>query len=66
MVVRFLETHRLALSKSEEARCCRNLLEGMGKQRDLAREKVISVQAARAEATDRSMGELTRLLRKCD
>lgn len=45
-----LEAQYFALSKSEEARLCRQQLEDVGKLLDLAREKVTAIEAAIAEA----------------
>lgn len=59
------EAQRLALSKSEEVRSCRQQLKGVEKLLDLACEKVISVETTSIEAVVRSKIELARLQKEC-
>lgn len=45
-----LEAQHFALSKSKDARSCRQQLESVEEQLDLACEKVISLEAAKTES----------------
>lgn len=53
-----MENQHLALSMSEEAFSCRNVLEGVGRQLDLSLREVISVETASEDNSVRSNGEL--------
>lgn len=59
------DAQHLVLSKAEEARSFLQKLNGVEAQIDLAREKVISIQAACAEIAVRSKREFVHLQKKC-
>lgn len=56
-----IETQQLSLRKTEEARSCRQQLEGVKTQLDSAREKVRSVKVESSEAAIQYKGDMARL-----